>query len=168
MVTVGSILLVSCHYFFKAASMPLESGIVAEMVKIPLDFMDLSIYRYVLETENYLLFQNFESLPPIVFTELTLAFGIAIWLLLSLGVSLVSLFKRMPFIFSMVLIIFLLTLTGVNSLNIGGPNTNLAKCAIFLRVLISNFIYIIWVEFDFISYIPHRASFYHLPIIDVE
>jgi hypothetical protein len=125
MAIIGCLLLVSHYYFFTGWTMPVEAGIVAEMVKIPLDFMDLDIHSYVLETENYLLFQNFKSLPPQVFTGYSLAFGTVIWLLLSLGVGLVSLFKRMQFILSMIFIIFLLTLTGVNGLHIGGLNTNL-------------------------------------------
>ncbi|MEX2594431.1 MAG: tetratricopeptide repeat protein [Anditalea sp.] len=135
MAIIGSILLVSYHYFFSENSMPLETGIISEMVKIPLDFLNVGIFRYVLETENYLLFQNYESLPPVVFPKLTLACGITIWFLLSIGLSLVSLFKRIQFILSMVFILFLLTLTGVNSLNIGGVHTNVA-----LMLLMAGFI----------------------------
>lgn len=125
MVIIGSILLVSNYYFFIGWTMPVERGLDSEMVKIALDFIDLEIYNYVLESENYLLFQNFKSLPPQVFPAFTLVFGTVIWFLLSLGIGLVSLFNRMQFILSMIFIIFLLTLTGVNGLHIGGLNTNL-------------------------------------------
>lgn len=125
LVILGSFLLVFFPYFFSGNAMPVAAGIFSEMVKIPLDFIDLKVYRFPLETENYLLFQNFESLPPATFPHVTLAFGLALWLLLGIGVSMISMLQRMQFVLAMVLVTFLLTLTGVNSLNIGGINTNL-------------------------------------------
>src|SRR5690606_15289693 len=56
----------------------------------------------------------------------TITFGVTLWLLIGLGLVLISLFNRMQFVISMGLIIFLLTLVGVNGLHIGGLNTNLA------------------------------------------
>lgn len=123
-VVVGSLLLIVYH-FIQGDTMPIKAALFADMVTIPLDFFDLKVDQYVLETENYLLFQQFESLPPLVRSSYSLVFGVVLFLLVSLGLVLVSFFDRTPFGFSMVAIIFLLTLTGVNSLHIGGLNTNL-------------------------------------------
>src|SRR5690554_37484 len=122
----GSILLIAYHFFLGQRGMPIESQIIAEMINVPLDFLDLGVYKFKLETQNYLLFQVFESLSPKILTNLTLVFGIAIWLLVSIGLCLIVQFKRMHFILSMVVVIFLLTLTGVNGLNVGGVSTNWA------------------------------------------
>lgn len=132
----GSILLIISHFFFVGVSMPVKTEIFSEMLKVPLGFFDLEVHQYVLETRNYLLFQNFSSLPPVVFPTLTLVFGAVIWLLIGIGVSLVSLFDRMQFIISMGVVIFLLTLTGVNGLNIGGINTNLAMMILLIGVVL--------------------------------
>lgn len=136
MTIVGGVLLVSFHYFFSQATMPVEPGIFSEKVKIPLDFINLEVFQYAFEAENYVLFQNYESLPPKAYPQLTLTFGTAVWLLLSLGVSLVSTFKRTQFILSMVLILFLLTLTGANSLNIGGLSTNIPMILLMLGFIL--------------------------------
>lgn len=126
LVILGGIAMIGYHFLLKGNSMPVASSTSSEMVKVPLDFIDLEIYQYLLETDNYLLFQSFESLPPLAFSGWTLAFGLLVWLLIGLGLVLVSLFNRMQFVVSMGLIIFLLTLIGVNGLHIGGLNTNLA------------------------------------------
>src|SRR5690606_19684378 len=123
---LGSIAMVVQHFFLQGSSMPIGPSVSSERVTIPLDFIDLEVYRYLLEIDNHLLFQSFESLPPLAFPGWTLAFGLMVWLLVGLGLVLVSLFNRMQFVISMGLIIFLLTLIGVNGLHIGGVNTNLA------------------------------------------
>lgn len=123
---LGGAAMIGYHFFLAGSSMPIAPSTNSEMVTIPLDFLDLEVYQYQLEAENYLLFQRFESLPPVAFPGWTLVFGLTVWLLMSIGLVLVSLFNRMQFVISMGLIIFLLTLTGVNGLNIGGVNTNLA------------------------------------------
>src|SRR5690606_3938323 len=136
LVVMGSIFLLASHFFLSGDSMPIEPGLTSDMLKIPLDFINLEIAQYVVETENYLLFQHFESLPPIVFPQLVLAFGVVLWLLIGLAVTLISLFDRMQFIISMGLLIFLLTLTGVNGLNIGGLNTNIPMMILLIGIVL--------------------------------
>src|SRR5690606_41233471 len=99
----------------------------ADLIKVPFDFFDLGIYQYLLEVDNYVLFEHFESLPPQSFPGWTTAFGISIWLAIVIGLVLVSLFNRMQFVLSMGLIIFLLKITGVNGLNIGGISNNMPR-----------------------------------------
>ncbi len=133
---LGSMAMIGYHFPFKGSSMPIAPAASSEMVKIPLDFLDLEVHQYLVETENYLLFQSFESLPPLAFPVLTLAFGLAVWLLMGVGLVLVSLFNRMQFVISMGLIIFLLTLIGVNGLHIGGVNTNLATMVLMVGLIL--------------------------------
>ena len=136
LVVLGSIFLLVSHFSLTGNSMPIKPGLSSEMVKIPLDFINLMVSQHVIETENHLIFQNFESQPPVIFTQFVLAFGLALWLLLGLAVSLISLFNRMQFIISMGLLIFLLTLTGVNGLNIGGLNTNLPMMILLIGMVL--------------------------------
>lgn len=135
-VIIGSVALTVFYFLFPHLSMPILPETVTEMVNVPLRVFDIEISRFRIETENYLLFQRFESLPPEVFPNLTLVFGLVIWLLMGIGLSIVSFFNRIQFVISMGIIIFLLTLTGVNGLNIGGANTNLA-----MIILLSGFVF---------------------------
>src|SRR5699024_7982045 len=122
--------------FLQGGGMPIAPVLSSVREKVPLDFIALGGYGYLLETENHLLFQSFESLPTIAFPSWTLAFGLTVWLLMGLGLVLVSLFNRMQFVISMGLIIFLLTLIGVNGLHIGGVNTNMATMVLLVGFIL--------------------------------
>ncbi len=132
---IGSFLLVYQYFFQLGENMPIESGIFTEMIKVPLDYFQWMPHTYSLEVNNYLLFQNFESLPPISHPSQTLVFGGLFWILFSLGTVMISTFKRWYFIASMVLVIFLLTLSGVNALNIGNISSNYALIILILGVM---------------------------------
>lgn len=134
-IILGALALLIQHFFFYGNVMPIVPTIESEMINTPLDILDLELYQYVLEGENYLLFQQFESRPPVLFPWMTLVFGIAIWLLMGIGLVLISLLNRLQFVISMGVVIFLLTLSGVNGLNIGGINTNLA-----MMILLAGFV----------------------------
>ncbi|WP_143960358.1 hypothetical protein [Litoribacter populi] len=120
---IGGVLLIETIYINPGRAMPLEPGIFSEKINIPLKFLNLGLWQLPLEVENFVLFQNFESLPPIIQNNSTLAFGIVIWLLTAAGMVLVSTFKRVPFIVTSVIFIGLSLLAGFNGLNIGGINT---------------------------------------------
>jgi tetratricopeptide (TPR) repeat protein len=134
-IILGAVGLLVQHFFYYGSSMPIVPAMESEMVKIPLDFLDLGLYQYVLEVDNAVIFQHFESQMPVAFPRMTLAFGVLVWLLMGIGMVLISLLNRIQFVFSMGVVIFLLTLSGVNGLNIGGINTNLA-----MMILLSGFV----------------------------
>ncbi|HLT07675.1 MAG TPA: hypothetical protein VK014_09120 [Cyclobacteriaceae bacterium] len=132
----GCIVMLVWHFFFSGSSMPIVPAPSADLIKVPFDFFDLGIYQYLLEVDNYVLFEHFESLPPQSFPGWTTAFGISIWLAIVIGLVLVSLFNRMQFVLSMGLIIFLLTLTGVNGLNIGGISNNMPTIILMVGLIL--------------------------------
>ena len=160
LVIMGSIAMIGYHFLLKGSGMPVAPSTSSEMVKVPLDFLDLEVYQYLLETDNYLLFQSFESLPPLAFPGWTLAFGAMIWLLMGLGLVLISLFNRMQFVISMGLVIFLLTLIGVNGLHIGGLNTNLATMILMAGLVLPSAI----IHTFFIGWTLGRRTAVILPI----
>ncbi|EON76300.1 hypothetical protein ADIS_3428 [Lunatimonas lonarensis] len=124
---LGGIGLIYSGLFFYRGSIPLATGVVSDRVNVPLDTISLGFAQFHLETQNFLLFQLFESLPPLSFPLESQIIGLSIWLLFSLGVILVSGFQRYPFIGGMVVAIFLLVLSGVNDLEISqlGQNSGL-------------------------------------------
>lgn len=131
----GSFLLIWVSFFNPTQGMPIEPGIFAEKIKVPLQFLNLGIFQLPLETENYLLFQNFESLPPIVQRFSTLSFGIITWILMSLAMVYISTFNRTYFIISAVGVILLMLLSGVNGLNIGAISSNYAYIILILGLV---------------------------------
>ncbi|MBD8487718.1 hypothetical protein IFO69_03045 [Echinicola sp. CAU 1574] len=133
---IGSFLLLHQYFFAWNDPLPIEPGVFSEMADVPLDIYNWGIEHYRLEVENYLLFQNFETLAPVPQVSKTLLFGGIIWLLVSLGLSLISTLKRYYFIAAMAVVIFLLTISGVNSLNIGGISSNLALIILILGVAV--------------------------------
>ncbi|MBS9522844.1 hypothetical protein KI659_02335 [Litoribacter alkaliphilus] len=120
---IGAVILIETLYINPGRAMPLEPGIFSEKINIPLKFLNLGLWQLPLEVENFVLFQNYESLPPILQTNSTLVFGLAIWLLTAAGMVFVSTFKRVQFIVTAVIFIGLSLLAGFNGLNIGGINT---------------------------------------------
>ena len=122
----GSFLLIQASFFTPFHGMPIEPGIFTEKIKIPFQYLNLGVIQLPQETENYLLFQNFESLPPIVQRFSTVAFGVITWILMSMAMVYISTFNRTYFIISAVASILLLLLSGINGLNIGAISSNYA------------------------------------------
>ncbi|EPR66674.1 tetratricopeptide repeat domain protein [Cyclobacterium qasimii M12-11B] len=87
-----------------------------------------------LEVQNFLLFDQFLAVPPITYPALTQVMGISVWALLLFFIVLITLLKRQAFLIGAGLLILLLSISGVNSLNIGGVGTNyaMAICLLFL------------------------------------
>ena len=131
----GSFLLIWVSFFNPTQGMPIEPGIFAEKIKVPLQFLNLGLFQMPLEAENYLLFQNFESLPPIVQRFSTLTFGTVTWALMCLAMVYVSTFNRTYFIISAVGVILLMLLSGVNGLNIGAISSNYAFIILILGLV---------------------------------
>jgi len=107
---------------------------LSEGVNVPLGkFLSASGFLE-LEVQNFLLFDQFVGIPPITFPVLTQVMGIGIWTLLLLFIVLITLLKRQAFLIGAGLLILLLSISGVNSLNIGGVGTNYAMgiCLLFL------------------------------------
>ncbi|EOZ95721.1 hypothetical protein A33Q_3083 [Indibacter alkaliphilus LW1] len=110
--------------------MPILPGLFTEATEIPLDYIQLGYELIPIEIDNFLLFQNFESLPPGLFPWVSITYGMIFWLLLNLGITLISGLKRMYFIGASALLIFLWTFSNINGLNIGGLSSNYALIGI--------------------------------------
>ncbi|PSL03931.1 hypothetical protein [Cecembia rubra] len=123
---IGGLLLLCSFFIWDGKIMPIIPGIFSETVNIPVNFYKIGSEVFSLEMDNFLVFQNFQSLPPATFPQLSILYGAIIWILLILGLSLISTLKRMYFIIATGLTMFLFTSSGINGLNIGGVSSNLA------------------------------------------
>ncbi|MCC5939056.1 MAG: tetratricopeptide repeat protein [Lunatimonas sp.] len=121
---IGCVGLIALHLFFPKGALPLIPGMTGEMVNIPLGYISLGFGQLTLETQNYLLYQVFESVPPMDFPLQSQLMGLLVWILFSLGIVLISGFNRYPFIASMAAAIFLLVVSGVNDLGLTALGQN--------------------------------------------
>lgn len=109
---------------------------LSERINVPLDSFQSISGLLEFEVQNFLLFDQFDPLPPQAFPKMIQVMGLGIWLLLLLFIVLLTLLKRQAFLIGAGLLILLLSISGVNSLNIGGVGTNysLAISLLFLLV----------------------------------
>jgi tetratricopeptide (TPR) repeat protein len=124
------------YFFWDKGIMPILPGIFTENITVPVNFIKLAGELIPIEMDNFLVFQNYESLPPQFFSQVTFFYGALIWILFLLGICLISTLKKMYFIGASALLIFLLTFSGINGLNIGGISSNYALIALISGTLI--------------------------------
>lgn len=159
-VIIGSFLLCYQYWFAPDDALPIQPGLFSEMAEVPLDIFNWGIDSYPLKVENYLIFQNYEVLAPVPQTAKTYFFGASMALLLIIGITLITTFKRYYFIGGMALVIVLLTLSGVNALNIGSVSSNLSLIILISGLTIPGMI--IHVFFDQLSLL--RRSLIIIPV----
>lgn len=133
---IGSILLLMVYFFWKDGYMPIIPGLFTETTTVPISFAQIVSEIIPIEMDNFLVFQSFESLPPLVFPWVSILYGAIIWLLFNLGLALISALKKMYFIAAAAFTIFLLTFSGINGLNIGGIASNYALIGLMTGSLV--------------------------------
>jgi hypothetical protein len=133
---VGGMFLLYVFFFWDSAALPIQAGMFFDTVTVPVDLIKVGSEVIPLELENYIIFQNYESLPPAIFPKLTNAFGIIVFSLILLALALVTSFRKMYFIGGAAAAIFLFTFSGINGLNIGGLSSNYALIGLLIGVLL--------------------------------
>ncbi len=136
LVTLGGLFLLISAFWLENAYMPLLEGSFTEKINVPFDFFKLGSEIINFEVENFLVFQNYESLPQVINSSYSILVAVLVFFLITMGVSLISTLKKMYFIGGSALVIFFFTFTGVNSLNIGGISTNYPLMILLLAILI--------------------------------
>jgi tetratricopeptide (TPR) repeat protein len=95
-----------------------------DAVAIPLDWVNLGTLSFPIQVDNFLVFQEFHSLPPGFTLAESYLFGGIIFLISVSVLALFSTFKKVPFLLAGAAWIILLTLANSNGLNIGSPSSN--------------------------------------------
>ncbi|HSF52530.1 MAG TPA: hypothetical protein VLA71_02205, partial [Algoriphagus sp.] len=95
-----------------------------DTVAIPLDWVNLGTLSFPIQVDNYLVFQEFHSLPPGFTLVESYLFGGIVFLVAVSALALFSTFKKVPFLIAGAAWIVLLTLSNSNGLNIGFPSSN--------------------------------------------
>lgn len=121
---IGGLLLLLSHFIWKDGILPVAPGLFTESINVPIQLFRVGSEVFTFEMDNFLVFQNFQSLPPAAYPNLGMLFGFLIWLFFVLGLSLVSTLKRMYFIIVTGLCILIFTFSGINGLHVGGLYSN--------------------------------------------
>ena len=105
-------------------------------VAIPFDWVQMGPVSFPILVDNFLIFQEFKSLPSPFNHEEAFYFSLLSWLMISIMLSLVSDFKKLFFLLFGVIWIVGLTLSNLNGLNIGGPSSNFALIIAIVATLL--------------------------------
>ncbi|RIW12723.1 hypothetical protein D0X99_18170 [Algoriphagus lacus] len=95
-----------------------------DTVAIPLDWVNLGTLSFPIQVDNFLVFQEFHSLPPAFTLTESYLFGGIVFLISVSALALFSTFKKIPFLGAGAGWIILLTLANSNGLNIGTPSSS--------------------------------------------
>ena len=94
---VGGLFLLFSSFIWDRGIMPVLPGIFSEAVSVPVKLVQVGGELVRIEMDNFLLFQNFESLPALSYPSLTILFGSLVWMLFALGLTLISTLKKLYF-----------------------------------------------------------------------
>jgi len=95
-----------------------------DTIAIPFDLVQIGPVSFPIKVDNFLVFQEFKSLPPTIPTHLSLLYAVIVWLATIWILTLVTELKKFYFIVAGIIWIILITFSNFNGLNIGGPSTN--------------------------------------------
>ncbi|WP_154853468.1 tetratricopeptide repeat protein [Cyclobacterium xiamenense] len=123
-------------YFAELSSLPLAIRTGFERIVVPLDQFFSGVDYLYLNTQNLLLLEQYVSEAPLSFPVATQLLGLLFWVLLLVGVWLLTFLKRNTFLVGAGLLILLLTVSGVNGLNIGSVGSKWGLILVLLFLLL--------------------------------
>ena len=131
--------------FFSPLAFPnIQAAAFLDSVAIPFTRVDIGNLNIPILLDNYLVFQDFHSLPARFTHSESYLFGGIVGLISVSALALFSQFKKFPFLGAGMGWIFLLTLSNVNGLNIGGPSANIPLIILLSGTVIPIVFFHIW------------------------
>ncbi|WP_026970049.1 hypothetical protein [Algoriphagus terrigena] len=138
-------LFASYPLLFGSDSYPnIEPGAFLDTVAVPLDWVNLGTLSFPIQVDNYLVFQEFHSLPAAFTLRESYGFGIIVFLVAVSALALFSTFKKMPFLLSSGTWIVLLTLFNANGLNIGAASSNIPLIVLIVGTVLPLIYFHVW------------------------
>lgn len=136
LVSVGGLCFLWALLYWVDGIMPIVPGLFKESVNVPIKLSSIGGELFAVEMDNFLVFQQFESLSPSKFPLVGKVYGAIAWLLFVIGLSLISTLKRNYFIGAAGATMLLLAFSGVNGLNIGAISSNYALIGLLAGTLL--------------------------------
>lgn len=131
--------------FFSPLAFPnIQAAAFLDTVAIPFSSEKIGELTIPIKLDNYLVFQDFHSLPAKFTIWESYLFGGIVVLISTSALALFSQFKKFPFLGAGVGWIFLLTLSNVNGLNIGGQSANVPLIIVLTGTVLPLVFFHIW------------------------
>jgi hypothetical protein len=115
-----------------------------DSVAVPLDWVNLGTLSFPIQVDNFLVFQEFHSLPPGFTLKESYLFGILVFLIAVSALSLFSTFRKIPFLLAGAGWIVLLTVANSNGLNIGSPSSNIPLILLITGSILPVIFFHVW------------------------
>lgn len=122
----------------------IQAAAFLDSVAIPYSSEKIGELVLPIKLDNYLVFQDFHSLPAKFTIWESYLFGGIVLLISTSALALFSQFKKFPFLGAGVGWIFLLTLSNVNGLNIGGQSANVPLVIVLTGTVLPLVFFHIW------------------------
>jgi hypothetical protein len=122
----------------------IESATFLDRIIVPFDWVQIGPISFPINIDNYLVFQEFHSLPsPFLITE-SYFFAVLVFLISVSFLTMLTEFKKMAIVAGGIGWIVLLTLCNFNGLNIGGAGANIPLIIVLAGSLLPVIGFHIW------------------------
>ncbi len=115
-----------------------------DSISINLDWVSLGTLSFPIQVDNFLIFQEFQALPPGFTLTESFLFGGIVFMVSVSALALFSTFKKIPFLIFGAAWIVLLTLTNPNGLNIGSPSSNISLTILIIGTVLPIIYFHVW------------------------
>lgn len=115
-----------------------------DSIAINLDRVNLGTLSFPIQIDNFLVFQQFQALPPGFTLAESYFFGGIVFLVSVSALALFSTFKKIPFLIFGAIWIILLTLTNSNGLNVGSPSSNIPLIILIVGTILPVIYFHVW------------------------
>jgi hypothetical protein len=145
------LLLVSGGFFglksilFGSANYPnIAPAAFLDTLPVTMDWVNLSTLSFPIQVDNFLVFQEFRSIAPAFTIIESFLFAVISFLLMVSMLSILSTFRKVPFLGAGAGWIILLTLLNSNGLNISAINSNLPLILLIIGTLSPLIFFHVW------------------------
>ncbi|GAA0879932.1 hypothetical protein GCM10009119_29020 [Algoriphagus jejuensis] len=122
----------------------IEPGAFLDTIAVPLDWVNLGTLSFPIQVDNYLIFQEFHSLPARFTLRESYLFGGIVFLTAVSALALFSTFRKIPFLLASGAWIVLLSLFNANGLNIGTASSNIPLIILIVGTVLPLIYFHVW------------------------
>jgi hypothetical protein len=133
------------NLFGSSGSYPaIEVATFLDTIAVPIDWAHFGTLSFPIQVDNYLVFQEFHSLPPAYTLLESYGFGIVVFAISVTALALFSTFRKLPFLLASSAWIILLTIFNPNGLNIGSLSSNIPLLIMIVGTVLPLVYFHVW------------------------
>src|SRR5690606_22428314 len=131
--------------FWSSGSYPIiEAAAFLDTIAVPIDGANFGMLSFPIQVDNYLVFQEFHSIPPAFIIGESYGFGLVVFVITVTALALISTFRKLPFLLASGAWIVLLTIFSSNGLNIGSLSSNIPLIVLICATLLPLIYFHVW------------------------